>query len=145
MKCTVMIWGSWVQTPRGLELVLLCKSYLNKKISVTKSCNCTRSTKPLFCLHNHHSFHGCLSYGICVRSDLKCRKCFWFKQILFMMKKIGRGLTLKVLNFWTFIETWSGWIFDSNWSLKPLCSGMGQVVPARTSPTLPPPSPRTVL
>ena len=54
-------------------------------------------------------------------------------------------LTLKVLNFWTFIETWSGWIFDSYWSLKPLCSGMGEVVPARTSPTLPPPSPRTVL
>ena len=28
---------------------------------------------------------------------------------------------------------------------KPLCSGMGEVVPARTSPTLLPPSPRTVL
>ena len=54
-------------------------------------------------------------------------------------------LTLKVLNFWTFIETWSGWIFDSYCSLKPLCSGMGEIVPARTSPTLPPPSPRTVL
>ena len=54
-------------------------------------------------------------------------------------------LTLKVLNFWTFIETWSGWIFDSYWSLKTLCSGMGEVVLARTSPTLPPPSPRTVL
>ena len=54
-------------------------------------------------------------------------------------------LTLKVLNFWTCIETWSGWILDSYWSLKPLCSGMGEVVPARTSPTLPPPSPRTVL
>ena len=40
---------------------------------------------------------------------------------------------------------WSGWIFDSYCSLKPLCSGMGEVVPARTSPTLLPPSPRTVL
>ena len=30
-------------------------------------------------------------------------------------------------------------------SLKPLCSGMGEVVPARTSPTLLPPSPRTEL
>ena len=48
-------------------------------------------------------------------------------------------LTLKVLNFWTFIETWSGWICDSYCSLKPLCSGMGEVVPARTSPTLLPP------
>ena len=35
--------------------------------------------------------------------------------------------------------------FDSYCSLKPLCSGKGEVVPARTSPTLPPPSPRTVL
>ena len=36
-----------------------------------------------------------------------------------------------------------GWISDSYCSLKPLCSGMGEVVPARTSPTLLPPSPRT--
>ena len=34
---------------------------------------------------------------------------------------------------------------DSYCSLKPLCSGMGEVVPARTSPTLLPQSPRTVL
>ena len=34
---------------------------------------------------------------------------------------------------------------DSYCSLKPLCSGMGEVVPARTSPTLLPPSPRTML
>ena len=34
---------------------------------------------------------------------------------------------------------------DSYCSLTPLCSGMGEVVPARTSPTLLPPSPRTVL
>ena len=31
-----------------------------------------------------------------------------------------------------------GWISDSYCSIKPLCSGMGEVVPARTSPTLPP-------
>ena len=37
------------------------------------------------------------------------------------------GLTLKVLNFWK---------FTSYCSLKPLWSGMGEVVPARTSPTL---------
>ena len=34
---------------------------------------------------------------------------------------------------------------DSYCSLKPLCSGMGEVVQARTSPTLLPPSPCTVL
>ena len=44
-------------------------------------------------------------------------------------------LTLKVLNFWK---------FTSYCCLKPLWSGMGEVVPARTSPTLHPPSPPTV-
>ena len=39
----------------------------------------------------------------------------------------------------------SGWISDSYCSIKPLWSGMGEVVPARTSPTLHPPSPPTVL
>ena len=34
---------------------------------------------------------------------------------------------------------------DSYCSLKPLCSGMGEVVPVRTLLTLLPPSPRTVL
>ena len=33
-----------------------------------------------------------------------------------------------------------GWISDSYCSIKPLCSGMVEVVPARTSPTLLPPS-----
>ena len=45
------------------------------------------------------------------------------------------ALTLKVLNFWK---------FTSYCSLKPLWSGMGEVVPACTSPTLHPPSPPTV-
>ena len=44
-------------------------------------------------------------------------------------------LTLKVLNFWN---------FTSYCSLKPLWSGLGEVVPAHTSPTLHPPSPPTV-
>ena len=44
-------------------------------------------------------------------------------------------LTLKVLNFWK---------LASYCSVKPLWSGMGEVVPARTSPTLHPPSPPTV-
>ena len=43
-------------------------------------------------------------------------------------------LILTVLNFWK---------FTSYCSLKPLWSGMGEVVPARTSPTLHPPSPPT--
>ena len=44
-------------------------------------------------------------------------------------------ISLKVLNFWN---------FTSYCSLKPLWSGMGEVVPARTLPTLHPPSPPTV-
>ena len=44
-------------------------------------------------------------------------------------------LSLKVLYFWK---------FTSYCILKPLWSGMGEVVPARTSPTLHPPSPPTV-
>ena len=49
--------------------------------------------------------------------------------------RIKTQLTLKVLNFWK---------YTSYCSLKPLWSGMGEVVPARTSPTLHPPSPPTV-
>ena len=44
----------------------------------------------------------------------------------------------KFLNF-------TGWISDSYCSFKSLWSGMGEVVPAHTSPTLHPPSPPTVL
>ena len=44
-------------------------------------------------------------------------------------------LTLTVLNFWK---------FTNYCSLKPLWSGMGEVLPARTSPILHPPSPPTV-
>ena len=46
-------------------------------------------------------------------------------------------LTLKVLNFWKFTT-------GNYCNLKPLWSGMREVVPARTSPTLHPPSPPTV-
>ena len=54
--------------------------------------------------------------------------------------------TFEVINTYTARPVWwREWISDSYCSLKPLCSGMGEVVPARTSPTLLPPSPRTVL
>ena len=55
--------------------------------------------------------------------------------ILARIPVISFILALKVLNFWK---------FTSYCSLKPLWSGMGDVVPARTSPTLHPPSPPTV-
>ena len=52
-------------------------------------------------------------------------------------------LALKVLNFWKFTSKRCGWLCYC--SLKPLWSGVGEVPPARTSPTLHPPSPSTVL
>ena len=59
------------------------------------------------------------------------------KRVLYkpQIKINSQMLTLKVLNFRK---------FTSYCSLKPLWSGMGEVVPARTSPTLHPPSPPTV-
>ena len=62
------------------------------------------------------------------RSNLQT--CF----IVDRLVTIINDLTLKVLNFWK---------FTSYCSLKPLWLGMGEVVPARTSPTLHPPSPPT--
>ena len=53
----------------------------------------------------------------------------------YIFSPLKHNLTLKVLNFWK---------FTNYCSLKPLWSGMGEVVPARTSPTLHPPSPPTV-
>ena len=51
-------------------------------------------------------------------------------------------LVCRLLNTYTAKPVyWCEWISDSYCSLKPLCSGMGEVVPARTSPTLLPPSP----
>ena len=62
------------------------------------------------------------------------------EKLLFNIKypcncKLTMRLTLKVLNFWKFTRYCS---------LKSLWSGMGEVVPTRTSPTLHPPSPPTV-
>ena len=54
-------------------------------------------------------------------------------------------LTLKVLNFWYSLGNVVSGSLDSYCILKPLWSGMGEVVPARTSPTLHPPSPPTAL
>ena len=59
------------------------------------------------------------------RPDLKW--CVWIQ------------LTLTVLKFWKFTSYCTSYC-----SLKPLWSGMGEVVPARTLPTLHPPSPPTV-
>ena len=71
--------------------------------------------------------------------SLTLKKVFWFSPWpcpLTLSLAMGTlFLTLKVLNFWK---------FTSHCSLRPLWSGMGEVVLACTSPTLHPPSPPTV-
>ena len=91
---------------------------------------------------------GCCT-GILLKCDKLSRRAEWKgrpphhptilyyqrnKGILWYFRNSSR-LTLKVLNFWK---------LTSYCSLKPLWSGMGEVVPARISPTLHPPSPPTV-
>ena len=64
----------------------------------------------------------------------------------YVLKKTpSRPVTALVYDVYGLYGCWNGWISDNYCSLKPLCSGMEEVVPARTSPTLLPPSPRTVL
>ena len=77
--------------------------------------------------HGLHARLHCVSW---TRYDSKGKSGLLTLICVFAIK-----LTLTVLNFWK---------FTSYWSLKPLWSGMGEVVPARTSPTLHPPSSPTV-
>ena len=81
------------------------------------------------CIQMHNIEHtystmSPMSYFLFIKENFQNTQCF--------------NLTLRLLVV-------IGWISDSYCSIKPLCSGMGEVVPARTSPTLLPPFPRTVL
>ena len=105
-------------------------------------------------LNSHYSGTTLMNDGL--QEDLRGGKCEWSKNdywnltkflwvcchsalfwdgIICLRHKPMIILTLKVLNFWK---------FTSYCSLKPLWSGMGEVVPARTSLTLHPPSPPIV-
>ena len=84
------------------------------------------------------------SWQVVTKEDLRLNRCTKFQHTICKeslnyewLSFIGLNieLTLKVLNFWK---------FTSYCSLKPLWSGMGEVVPARTLPTLHTPSPPTV-
>ena len=68
--------------------------------------------------------------GVCSFGHMYIRQCTSPQ----MFKPGTQELTLTVLNFWK---------FTSYCSLKPLWSSMAEVVPARTLPTLHPPSPPT--
>ena len=60
----------------------------------------------------------------------------WEKRVHFL-RSTTQHKYCRFLNTYTAKPVcWNGWISDSYCSLKPFCSGMGEVVPARTSPTL---------
>ena len=94
-------------------------------------------------LYSSYFAKALLHYMICL--NILLHESYDTHDIFSMWGVSGFLLTLKVLNFWNFTQKWSGWIANSYRSLKPLWSGMGEVVPARTSPTLYPPSPPTEL
>ena len=84
----------------------------------------------LLCLHlNMITSSKMAKHNMNSMLDMKIRQIHWPHAVLVHI------LTLKVLNFWK---------LTSYCSLKPLWSGMGEVVPARTSPTLHLPFPPTV-
>ena len=79
--------------------------------------------------------HSVIYSGIPLQLDVT-GPSYRFPSVTFLLRfSVEIILTLKVLDFWK---------FTSYCSLKPLWSGMGEVVPARTSSTLHPPSPPTV-
>ena len=86
-----------------------------------------------FSWHNRYDMLSRNSRSFTI-SDTLINECSHHFHAAFSLTSKGQ-LTLKVLNFSK---------FTSYCSLKPLWSGMGEVVPARISPTLHPPSPPTV-
>ena len=91
---------------------------------------------PLFC-----AWHVCLIIIMCDLWLLDCQILSSAYKISTFMLSFSFLLTLTLPGPSAGV---SGSL-DSYCSLKPVCSGMGEVVPACTSPTLLPPSPRTVL
>ena len=95
---------------------------------------------PALCLLGGIALHSCtvdlVSLNtICSQSQISCLSNWYVPCLWPYWACPSHSLTLKVLNFWK---------FTSYCSLNSLWSGMGEVVPARTSPTLHPPSPPTV-
>ena len=119
--------------------------------------NTLLSTLPFVWFHKHISYDilASLSPQYSMLGEILTRFLGWSHQCLCLSTMLLCPLCwLLMAEYWyddlfnTYTSKpscWNGWISDSCCSLKPLCSGMGEVVPARTSPTLLPPSPRTVL
>ena len=85
---------------------------------------------------HHHLQNAAIITGCCIISVfIMSLEGLGFSKVTVLISTVIPVLTLTVLNFWK---------FTSYCSLKPLRSGTGEVVPARTSPTLHPPSPPTV-
>ena len=80
--------------------------------------------------------HDVLTHFYCWH-EIVNKYCFLHMNYHCNIKLINK---LKVSAFRIQTDQYAGWISNSYCSLKPLWSGMGEVVPARTSPTLHPPS-----
>ena len=113
----------------------------NKQILHVQSCLCQYSTMAAASVKQqqcHNRGAGCILY------------LYWHVPLNYSQMNSSSSITLLMIQP-TLTLTLPGpsagvnGSLDSYCSLKPLCSGMGEVVPARTSPTLLPPSPRTVL
>ena len=63
----------------------------------------------------------------------------------YIMALKNTGVHTQILTLTLKLLVWLGGSLNSYCTIKPLCLGMVEVEPARTSPTLLPPSPRTVL
>ena len=108
-------------------------------------------------LSSKHGFSGFTSKGQCppFRSEILPLKWFDYFDIIdvnhYILNSVltVRRVLLKKVTYLTLTlpgpSAGVSGSLDSYCRLKPLCSGMGEVVMAHTSPTLLPPSPRTVL
>ena len=125
IRCSNEIIGIKTETSLWAQTCEICKWHLcfNKAL-------CSRNRKFAITYALMHCY-------ILVKHNMYC---IWVTLHMYIwlatkLQKLIYWLTLKVLNFWK---------FTSYCNLKPLWSGMGEVVPARTLPTVHPPSPPTV-
>ena len=123
-------WGSYFRSVTRITLATLPTAGFNGSYSSSSSLSFLDTLDTTVELGStrflEEDDEGILSRILCSCDDVEevCKK-----DILFSINPYS------ALNFWK---------FTSYCSLKPLWSGMGEVVPARTSPTLHPPSPPTV-
>ena len=139
--------ATWVNLPKCLNTIILSAPAETRTVSLRRQiCLCeTGFVKLTFwqsCWGFYTQIYGpgpTVSANAKNKNKLntsefqKLRMCLWWQ-----FNTSLPVLTFKALNFWKFTYEWSGWTSNSYCILKPLRSGMGEVVLARTLPTLHP-------